>query len=134
MSGREQEIIMIPALICVVNAISKIDDTNIKAITSVIIVLQLITHICMTIQPFPCNPNEGKICNKFALGSGIFMFLSFSKVVFFSKKIDKSTILSLFISLYSISSHIVHIPAKDLLKNRDYLITSTLIMISIYFI
>ena len=33
MSGREQEIIMIPALICVVNAISKIDDTNIKAIT-----------------------------------------------------------------------------------------------------
>lgn len=113
--SRLQEIIMIPVILVVIVAAFKLHENASRLIAVTVVLCQLVVHIMMGIKPFKCNPNEGKICNAFALLAGLILFFVFMKAMCVYKQINIYTIVAILAALYSIISHIVHIPMNAII-------------------
>ena len=110
-----QEIIMIPTIIFVIISTFKLRDDAFKIIAFIIVLCQMFVHIKMLIKPFRCNPNQGKICNVYALLAGLMLFLVFMKTMCVDKQISVYTVVPVLAALYSIVSHIVYIPMSAIM-------------------
>ena len=114
--GREQEIVMFPALMVVCFAVTCIRDARIRSVLTFIVACQVCTHIRMIIKPFKCNPNSGKVCNKFALCAGLIFFFALSKVIALDKQRNPCILFANIVAIYSIVSHIVHIDMSEMIR------------------
>lgn len=116
MVGREQEIVMFPALLVVCLAVMYIKDARARGVLMFIVACQVFTHVCMLIKPFHCNPNSGKTCNKLALCAGFVSFLAFSKAIALDGQRNPCILFATVVSMYSIISHIVHIDMNGMIR------------------
>ena len=82
--------------------------------------IQFFVHVKMLFHPqFKCNPKSSVVCNNIALAFGIIYVIVFSRALFtdyeLHGKINSLFASGVFIGLYSVVSHIVHIPLGDIL-------------------
>ena len=104
-----QELFMIPALIVLVIASLSLRNRVHSLILLSIVCVQIVTHLKMLISHSTpnCNPSRNFLCNQIALIFGVVLL-----ILFIGDDVQGRSDLrlySIFISLYIIISHIIHI-------------------------